>query len=193
MCNDYGNNVPVSEYDQAFSKLKMPIRFPQAVPNLEPRSDIWPTEIAPVFRRFEDGVELARIRWGFAPGNPKGGPVINFKSEGRRFGGSRRCLVPASHFYEFKGAKAPKSKFKFTLKGEDWFCFAGLWRPASGDFPEAFTLLTTEPGPDVAPIHSRQMIVLEREDWRHWLDLGKSEAELLRALPAGRLEVEQVR
>ena len=193
MCNDYGNKIPYSEYAEAFSKLKISVHFPEAAPNLEPRDDIWPTEVAPVIRRYGEEIQFTRLRWGFAPGNPKGGPVINFKSEGRRFAGSRRCLVPASHFYEFKGAKSPKSKFKFTLKGEEWFCFAGLWRPAERDVPESFTLLTTEPGPDVAPIHSRQVVVLERENWGPWLDVSKPEAELLRALPPGRLEVEQVR
>jgi putative SOS response-associated peptidase YedK len=101
--------------------------------------------------------------------------------------------VPASHFFEFKGAKAPKSKYKFTLRNEPWFCFAGLWSPGTPDEGEAFTLLTTTPGPDVAPIHSRQMVVLKRENWKHWLDLSKPEQELLKALPAGTLEVEPVR
>ena len=58
---------------------------------------------------------------------------------------------------------------------------------------ETFTLLTTEPAPDVAPIHNRQMVVLERVDWLAWLDLTRPEAELLRPLPAGSLAVEQVR
>ena len=58
---------------------------------------------------------------------------------------------------------------------------------------EAFTILTTEPGPDVAPIHNRQVVVLDRGDWRAWLDLTRSESELLRPLPAGSLVVEQVR
>lgn len=102
-------------------------------------------------------------------------------------------MVPASHFFEFKGAKAPKSKFKFTLSGEPWFCFAGLWSPGAAEKGEAFTLLTTAPGPDVAPIHSREMVVLKRENWKHWLDLSKPEQELLQALPAGSLNVEQVR
>lgn len=57
----------------------------------------------------------------------------------------------------------------------------------------AFTLLTTDPGPDVAPIHDRQMVILERSDWSAWLQETGGEAELLRALPAGSLAVEQVR
>jgi putative SOS response-associated peptidase YedK len=58
---------------------------------------------------------------------------------------------------------------------------------------DAFTLLTTAPGPDVAPIHDRQMAILEHEDWQAWLDLSKPETELLQPLRAGALRVEQVR
>ena len=59
----------------------------------------------------------------------------------------------ASHFFEFTGAKSPKTKWKFTKAGEDWFCFVGLWRPMP-EGGEVFTLLTTAPGPDVAPLCS---------------------------------------
>ena len=193
MCNDYGNRIPVSEYSDAFSEIRLPLTFPTGAPNLEPRDDIWPTETAPVVRRTPEGAELVQLRWGFDPGRPKAPPVINFRSDGRRFNDSRRCLIPASHFFEFTGTKSPKSKWKFTKTGEDWFCFAGLWRPPVGDTPEAFTILTTEPGPDVAPIHNRQVVILERADWTAWLDLSRPETELLSALPAGSLHVEQVR
>ncbi len=58
---------------------------------------------------------------------------------------------------------------------------------------EAFTLLTTDPSPDVAPIHDRQMVVLGHADWSAWLEQTGNEADLLRALPASSLRVEQVR
>ena len=192
MCNDYGNYVPYSEYVEEFGRQDLPVAPLGPIPNLEPRADIWPTETAPIIRRHPEGVELAQMRWGFPPARPKAPPVINFRSDGRRFPNGR-CLVPASHFFEFMGTKAPKSKWKFTKADEDWFCFAGLWRPAANGLPESFTLLTTEPGPDVAPIHNRQVVVLDRADWAAWLDLKRAEAELLRPLPAGSLNVEQVR
>jgi hypothetical protein len=66
-----------------------------------------------------------------------------------------------------------------------------LTRPDKLTVP--FTLLTTEPGSDVAPIHGRQMVVLEGSDWSGWLEQTGNEADLLRALPAGSLKVEQVR
>ncbi len=124
MCNDFGNNVSYSEYLTAFSQTRIRVKWPAAAPNLEPRDDIWPTDPAPVIRRLEDGENVfAVLRWGFPPAKPKGPPVINFRSEGRRFPVGR-CLVPTSHFYEFTGAKPPKAKWRFTKAGENWFCLA---------------------------------------------------------------------
>src|SRR4030081_1848969 len=134
MCNDFGNHVPFSDYIAAFSHTRIPVRWPKAAPNLQPREDIWPTDKAPVIRRLEDGTnQFSELQWGFPPARPKGAPVINFRSEGRRFPAGR-CLVPASHFFEFTGTKSPKTKWKFTKAGEDWFCFAGLWRSMPREF-----------------------------------------------------------
>ena len=70
---------------------------------------------------------------------------------------------------------------------------AGLWREGNGTEPAAFTMLTTAPGPDVAPYHNRQIVVLRPEDWSAWIDLSRPESELLRPLSAGALTVERVR
>jgi putative SOS response-associated peptidase YedK len=104
----------------------------------------------------------------------------------------RSVSGPGITFFEFTGTKSPKTKWKFTKVGEDWFCFAGLWRPMTAG-GEAFTLLTTDPSPDVGPIHDRQMVVLERSDWSAWLEQTGNEVDLLKAFPAGSLRVEQVR
>jgi putative SOS response-associated peptidase YedK len=191
MCNDYGNRIPYSAYLEAFSHLKIPLVAPGGAPNLEPRDDIWPTDTGPIIRATENGAELVQLRWGFPPGRPKGPPVINMRSENRRFARGR-ALVPASHFYEFTGRRSPKDKWRFTKVGEDWFCIAGLWRPAEGGAP-TFTMLTCEPGPDVAPIHNRQVIVLDRDQWAAWLDPNTPEKELLRPSRAGTLQVKRVR
>src|SRR5689334_3049948 len=55
MCNDFGNHIPYSDYLAAFSQTRVPVRWPKAAPNLEPREDIWPTDKAPLVRRLEDG------------------------------------------------------------------------------------------------------------------------------------------
>ena len=53
-------------------------------------------------------------------------------------------------------------------------------------------MLTTEPGPDVAPYHNRQIVVLKREDWTRWLDPRSSAKDILGPLLRGSLKVEQV-
>ena len=119
--------------------------------------------------------------------------MFNFRSEGRRFDKSQRCLIPASAFFEFTGAKYPKTKHRFTLNGAPFLAIAGLWREGSGNQPSSFTMLTTGPGSDMAPIHNRQIVVLRPEDWSAWIDLSRPESELLRPLPGGSLGVETVR
>ncbi|ESW94239.1 hypothetical protein X769_33520 [Mesorhizobium sp. LSJC268A00] len=161
-----------------------------------PRVDnIYINDPAPIMRAADDTgvVELTSMTFGFPPAGPKGGPVFNFRSEGRQFAGSKRCLVPASAFFEFTGTKYPKAKHRFTLNGSPFMAIAGLWREAAGNKPPTFTMLTTEPGPDIAPYHSRQVVVLRPGDWAAWLSLTKPEAELLQPLPAGSLGVETVR
>ena len=69
---------------------------------------------------------------------------------------------------------------------------AGLWSEDK-DGALSFTMLTTEPGPDIASIHDRQVCVLKPEQWADWLFLTKPEAELLAPLPEGTLVVEMVR
>ena len=94
---------------------------------------------------------------------------------------------------EFTGRKYPKAKHRFELKGSPITAISGIWKPPQGNHPPSFTMLTTAPGPDVAPYHSRQVVVLRPEDWGAWLRLSKSEEQLLRPLDAGALEATTVR
>jgi putative SOS response-associated peptidase YedK len=194
MCNDYGNHISYQRYVEAFSHLKLPLVVEGNGPDLTPREDIRIRDTGPVILRTHDGVVLTERVW--APRAASKKPVFNFRSEGRRFGNSTRCLIPASHFFEFTANAAAKSKrktkWRFTLAGADWFCIAGLVRPDALDGAPCFTMLTTAPGPDVAPYHDRQVAVLRPDGWRAWLDLARPEGELLRALPAGALEVAKV-
>ncbi|MDT3378119.1 SOS response-associated peptidase family protein [Sphingomonas sp. NPDC092440] len=101
----------------------------------------------------------------------------------------------ADGFYEFtdpaeKGKKR-KDKWLFTKRGQPIICIAGIWR-ATKDVGEAFTMLTMEPGPDIAPYHDRQIVILERDAWADWLDPSVPAQSLIRPLAAGTLQVEQV-
>jgi putative SOS response-associated peptidase YedK len=192
MCNEYGNHIPYSRYVEEFTHLRLPVFVAGNGPDLAPRDGIRIRDTAPVILRRAEGVELAELPW--APRGPNKKPIFNFRSEGRRFGKSTRCLIPASHFYEFTVPRHAKQKRKekwgFTVAGRDWFCIAGIVRPDGLDGLPCFTMLTTAPGPDVAPIHERQIVVLLRADWCAWLDLSKPESQLLRPLPAGSLQAQ---
>jgi putative SOS response-associated peptidase YedK len=79
MCNDYGNYVDYDDHLAAFSRTRIPVTWPDAIPNLQPRDDVWPTDRAPVIRGLQDGTnEFTEIRWEFPPAQPKRPPVINF-------------------------------------------------------------------------------------------------------------------
>ncbi len=184
MCNRYGYNAPHHRLRELFGQVDLPFRWPEAAPNLAPLEEINPTDPAPLVQRYEDGVRLDQLRWGFPPPRPKAGPVINFRSEGRRFTHGR-CLAPATHFFEFTGTKYPKTKWRLTTTEFDVFCFAALVRD------DRFTLLTCDPGPDVAPFHDRQPVVLGPADWREWLTSGGDVGQLLKPLPEGQIKVEQ--
>ena len=105
----------------------------------------------------------------------------------------RRCLVPASHWFEWTGEKGAKTKWKFTVVDQEWFCFPGLWdRAETADGTvESFTLLTCAPGEDCSPYHNRQPVVLERGAWATWLDRATPCEDSLRPLPAGKVRVER--
>lgn len=196
MCNEVRRMIALGQVRDDFAQLRVPLRFPEGLPNFQPLESIRITDQNAIVRGGVEGAELVMRRWSWS--GPSGKPVYNYRSEGRSFRNGEsggRCLVIADGFYEFTAHSDPKSKRKhkwlFTKAGEPFFCIAGLWRRDAA-VGEAFTLLTTEPGPDVAPYHSRQICVLERGDWARWLDDKVPAGEVLGPLGAGRLAVEQV-
>jgi putative SOS response-associated peptidase YedK len=169
--------------------------LPEGTPNVPPRADIKMTDMAPIIRGVEGARaagDLVNRRWSW-PG-PTGKPVYNFRSEGRAFN-AHRCLILADGFYEFTKPKDPKQKrqdkWLFTMKNRSWFCIAGIWH-AHPDVGEAFTMLTTDAGPDIAPYHHRQIIPLARDRWVDWLDLSVPAQDVLGHLPAGTLSATRV-
>ena len=193
MCNDYEQHIRWAQYCKMMQALALPVPQRQSELDLPEADDVRISDVAPVMRVAGDEVELVPMTFSFPPGRPGGAPVFNFRSEGRHFANSNRCIIPASAFFEFTGRKYPKAKHRFALNGSPITAIAGIWKPPQGNHPPSFTMLTTAPGPDVAPYHSRQVVVLRPEDWGAWLHLSKSEEQLLRPLDAGALEATTVR
>ncbi|MCG5487602.1 MAG: SOS response-associated peptidase [Sinorhizobium meliloti] len=135
-----------------------------------------------IIRRHDGDVEMVELPWGLRPRDGDARAVNVVRSEGRRFP-THRCLVPASEFRH--------RSFSFALANGDWLYFAGIWRPAIEDWPEAYAILTIEANADLAPFHDRQMAVLTRDQRLAWLDGVVPEDEILRPLPAGTFRVKR--
>lgn len=212
MCNEVARRIELGLIRQDFAELRIPLRFSEGVPNMAPLPSVRITDRTVIIRAARDAAhqeadesagtaqvaELVTRRWSW-PGT-SGKPVYNYRSEGRDFRNSARqgrCLVPVDGFYEFTAPADPRSRRKdkwlFRWKARNWFAIAGLWKsdPAIPDpAGEAFTLLTCDPGPDVAAYHNRQVVLLDRADWAGWLDGSVPAQQLLRPTPGGTLSVE---
>lgn len=72
------------------------------------------------------------------------------------------------------------------MAGAPWFWIAGVVRDG------AFAMLTTEPDPDIAPYHDRQIVLLSPNAGLHWLDLSAAEDLILQPSAPGALDVQRV-
>ena len=100
---------------------------------------------------------------------------------------SRRCLVPADPFYEWKATGTTKQPFAIALRDRPLFAFAGLWEnwkdPSSSQWVRTFTILTTRPNELVAPLHNRMPLILAQADYEQWIDPTHDPANLIRPYP----------
>ena len=156
-----------------------------------------------MIRLLEDGQrELIDMRWGLVPSWSRPGDqlplLINARAETlsskpafRDAFQRRRCIVPASGYYEWQklpgGAKQP---FYITRRDGLPIAFAGLWENAK-ELHGTAAIVTTAASEGTQPIHDRMPVILEKPDFPRWLasqSLTKQEAEsLLRPSPAGSL------
>lgn len=99
---------------------------------------------------------------------------------------SRRCVIPADGFYEWKKTPNGKVPFRFTLKDDNAFCFAGLWDEwtdkSTGEVHQTFTILTTAPNSLLQAYHTRMPVILSPEMSEKWLDDALPETEHLALL-----------
>ncbi|WP_438852970.1 SOS response-associated peptidase family protein [Brevundimonas nasdae] len=166
MCNNYRLTTGIQAMADLFrDRFKKPLAFPEGVPNVQPNDDIRIGDTIPIIRLNGEQPELVTRPWSWK--GPGGKPVFNFRSEGRKIPADQRCLIPADGFYEFTdpaaaGAKR-KDRWLFTVIEAEWFWIAGVIRDGGA------AMLTTEPSPDVAPYHDRQVVVLRAEHPADWL------------------------
>ncbi|MBG81240.1 MAG: hypothetical protein CMJ39_11115 [Phycisphaerae bacterium] len=169
-----------------------------------------PTQCLPVVREGVDGKSCGLLRWGLIPSWAKdssiGNRMINARSETaaekpsfREAIRSRRCLVVADGFYEWKREGDRKRAYCFRMGDGLPFGMAGLWDRWSspeGKMVESFTILTTGPNPMVGEVHDRMPVIIDREQYSRWLALDLTEpgqiACLLGSYPAELMDSHEV-
>lgn len=148
-----------------------------------PRYNIAPTQYAPIILGGEKRT-LKMFRWGLIPSWAKelniGQKMINARSETlcekpsfREAFKRRRCIVPASGFYEWDKRDHKKVPYRFYLSHRPVFSMAGLWdvwESEEGERIYSFTIITTEPNETIAPYHHRMAALLEPDEETLWLD-----------------------
>jgi putative SOS response-associated peptidase YedK len=152
--------------------------------------DVRPTQRAPVV--LWDGHDLATVdaRWGWQRDFAGGGRIINARWETAALKPTfaqavrcRRCVVPASAYYEWRRdtEDRPLEKYAFRPSDGSWFCMAGLHEEAGlPDGVEHRFLVLTRPMTKHATIHDRTPVMLADDAARAWLDPGASQ-EVVRA------------
>jgi putative SOS response-associated peptidase YedK len=147
-----------------------------SVPGLAPHYNIAPAADVLIVKR--DGASIAR--WDAKLKNARAETLAERRAFREAYS-SRRCLVPANGFYEWKrtGAKQP---WYIRPANDELFAFAALWEKRPG--LESCTVITTDANPAVASIHDRMPVIIAREDYAAWLH---GEEGLLRPAPQGAL------
>ena len=182
--------------------FRVPLRGP-----IRKRFNIAPTQEAPVVRVSKDGErEVAILRWGLVPSWAKdlkvGTRMINARCEGveakpsfREAVRQRRCIVPATGFFEWQGKAGHKQPFAITLPGQSLFAFAGLWERWKGtdsEPVETFTIVTNEANESVARIHDRMPVILPMDAIETWLTAAPEDARQLLKPYEGAIELRAV-
>lgn len=199
MCTRYNLTAP-AEAVRTFFKAKGEADFP-------PRYNIAPTQPTLIVRQSTDARELVLVRWGLIPSWVKDPSqlkttLINARAEGAAdkpsFRGPlrhRRCLVPATGFYEWSGRPGAKQPYHITPRGGGIVGLGGLWEHwlgADGSELETMSILTVAANATIAPLHDRMPMILAPQDFDLWLDCRPGTAEhiepLLRPAPNDFLE-----
>jgi putative SOS response-associated peptidase YedK len=202
MCGRFTLDIPVELLIEIFDIAEAPFF------ELWPRYNIAPTQGVPVVRQYADyQYRLDSLRWGLIPSWTKEAlpapPLINARSETvaekptfRQSIKYRRCLIPATGFFEWLRQGDKKTPLLIRLKESAPLIFAGIWeswKGPDGKTTDSCAILTTEANTLVAPAHDRMPVILRPQDWKPWLDRDMRDPQRLKELyapyPADEMEM----
>jgi len=183
---------------EALEALAVRLSIPRLV-DWRSRYNLAPGELIPVVRTAagsgEQGLEMVKMRWGLIPIWTKDAATVraNARAESlasrptfREAFRRRRCLVPASGFYEWQGSSRHRQPHLFRVLDGSPLSFAGVWEswrdPAGGQTIETCAIITTAPNELVRVIHDRMPAILAPDEIGRWLDPGLTDPRELAPL-----------
>lgn len=207
MCGCFTLHTPIETIASLFNAIP-----DDSCQSLALRYNIAPTQALPVIRSREGQRQLAKMHWGLIPSwskEPKAiygtinarADTLATKPAFRSAYKSRRCLVIADGYYEWKAEGKKKQPYLYEIDSGKPFVFAGLWEQWWGEDKaapplESCTIITTEANKLASEIHNRMPVILSPNDYELWLDPTVKEvsqvAPLLDQYPAERMSVRPV-
>ncbi|TFL16997.1 SOS response-associated peptidase [Jannaschia formosa] len=194
MCGRYALTLPQDAMVQVFAAAPAN-DLPEG-----PRYNVCPTTQVPVVRAGGERRALVPMRWGLIPHwykTPTDGPLLfNARAETvaekpafRAACRERRCLIPASGFYEWtKTEDGTRLPWYFKPVEGDVLAFAGIWQDWGPERAPTCAIITCAAGPTMSEVHHREPVTLAEADWPLWLgEVEGKAAPLMRAAPEGRL------
>ncbi len=165
---------------------------------LKPRFNIPPSQELLAVRQNPEhgGRELVSLRWGLIPAWARdariGNRLINARAESlaekpafRSAFRTRRCLIPADGFFEWKKRRGKREPYCVRRRDGRPFAFAGLWdqwQSPDGELVESCTIITTDANDLIRPFHDRMPVIVDPRDYDRWLDQGPQDPDKLREI-----------
>ena len=188
MCGRYSLSKRKEELEERFQA--------EMLADFKPRFNIAPTQLVPVITS-DSPKGFSFFYWGVTPDFGHNKPVaqklinakadsINEKISTKGAFQRRRCIIPADGYFEWKKlGKKTRIPYRFTLREDELFSFAGIWEEyetVSGETQHTFLILTTSPNEVVEEVHDSMPVILNREQEKKWLDKYATESDLLNML-----------
>lgn len=190
MCGRYVNAAKREEVEKQFKAT-----FSES--KSKPRYNIAPSQMIDAVLNQDGETILTELKWGLVPSWAKdaeiGQKMINARSETLAEKPSfktafkkRRCIIPATGFYEWKKGAGGKQPYYFYLNDSPLFGFAGLYEEwtdkTTGELLETCAIITAEANDVLKPVHNRMPVILKSESYDLWLDEKVDELDSLQKL-----------
>ena len=187
MCGRY--YIAEDDMTEEMARIIEEINRKKTPEGMKTSGEIFPSDIVPVLANSrQQDVQPFAMRWGYTFPNSK--PVINARSEtaaikpmfkdGMK---QRRCLIPATHYYEWEHRGRQSIKYVIRPERSRMLYLAGIYHLEKHDdvIVPTFTVLTREASPGISFIHDRMPVIMPSEIVTDWLDSRNDAVEVIQA------------